>query len=146
MCHFGLRDWTRVTPKSNVRLNACTTKHVVCSVNVLWNYFSKHTRWTSFGNKCRNATSEKFSTCLELKKSPVLVKQREEGKWTGRDNLLCTRQFAIPRQNCMALLNIKDPFLTVMDNESSNTHVGNCILHFQLFVQRWGPSMNDVSN
>ena len=81
-----------------------------------------------------------------LKKSPVLVKQREGGKWTGRDNLLCTRQFAIPRQNCMALLNIKDPFLTVMDNESSNTHVGNCILHFQLFVQRWGPSMNDVSN
>ena len=81
-----------------------------------------------------------------LKKSPVLVKQREGGKWTGRDNLLCTRQFAIPRQNCMALLNIKDPFLTVMDNESSNTHVGNCILHFQLFVPRWGPSMNDVSN
>ena len=31
-----------------------------------------------------------------LKKSPVLVKQREGGKWTGRDNLLCTRQFAIP--------------------------------------------------
>ena len=81
-----------------------------------------------------------------LKKSPVLVKQREGGKWTGRDNLLCTRQFAIPRQNCMALLNIKDPFLTVMDNESSNTHVGNCILHFQLFVPRWGPSINDVSN
>ena len=102
-----------------------------------------------FRNKCilRMLLEKSFQLIVyRLKKSPVLVKQREGGKWTGRDNLLCTRQFAIPRQNCMALLNIKDPFLTVMDNESSNTHVGNCILHFQLFVPRWGPSMNDVSN
>ena len=102
-----------------------------------------------FRNKCilRMLLEKSFQLIVyRLKKSPVLVKQRKGGKWTGRDNLLCTRQFAIPRQNCMALLNIKDPFLTVMDNESSNTHVGNCILHFQLFVPRWGPSMNDVSN
>ena len=97
-----------------------------------------------FRNKCiLKMFLEKSFQLIEyrLKKSPVLVKQREGGKWTGRDNLLCTRQFAIPRQNCMALLNIKDPFLTVMDNES-NTHVGNCILHFQLFVTRWGPIHN----
>ena len=127
--------------------------------------FMKHLCW-KFGNSFRQVLNpfwgqekSSFRYCFKLrmlpekafqlivyrlKKSPVLVKQREGGKWNGRDNLLCTRQFAIPRQNCMALLNIKDPFLTVMDNESSNTHVGNCILHFQLFVPRWGPSIIDV--